>query len=379
MSRRIQLVAPLAVVLGIASFPTSAAAPNQSLAVAEPKLERHPITLLAIANGAASGDRLCWQETPGWIEQVAAVEAQTAATHGTLEIPMDDARGYVACRPSPLDPVTYEETWITALRSHGMHVWFRQQWNSWSGGYGAPKRTYSSREAIPYETADGVNAVLDGRDTRSYLSRTYHYILAHPQFYANGDIFTPVGEPQDTGIGAAPCLCQFPSFAAMNRFLRDSITLDRYAFSQLGVSLLVGLDGTSCDYPDLEPATVAVMGIVGVDCYVPTPELMARDLAFVHNTYRAPIILSEWGAIYNDGQQPATAKAIASMMDTLLDAPYLRGIDYWQSYGGLAGDNVVDPTTLRISASGRALESWYTYALSLSGGHQQSGGPASSS
>src|SRR5438094_3189914 len=176
MLRRALLVVPLAAALGTASLPTRAAAPSatqsQTLAVAEQRVEQHPVTLLAIANGAASGDRLCYQETPEWIRQVIAVEAQTGATYGTLEIPMDDARAYVDCRPSPVDPITYEGTWITALRSHGMHVWFRQQWNSWSGAYGSPKRTYSSRSPSPYETAGGVKAVLEGVDTRSYLSRT---------------------------------------------------------------------------------------------------------------------------------------------------------------------------------------------------------------
>jgi hypothetical protein len=325
----------------------------------------HPLNLLAVANGAASGDRMCWQETPAWITAVAQVDGQTGATHGTVEVPMDNTTAYVACRPAPLDPVAYESIWISALRQAGLHVWFRQQWNSWAGSYGARKLTYASRPAVPYETRGGASAVLQGQDMSSYLARTYHYILDHPHFYADGDVFTPVGEPQDAGIGQAGCGCQFPSLAAMNRFLRDSITVDRVAFAKLGVHVLVGLDGTSCDTADLEPATVAVMGAVGVDCYVSSAAELAKDLAFVHNAYHAPIVLSEWGAIFNQGKQPATSRSISSALQAVIGSPFVAGFDYWQSYGGTSGENVVEAATLTISASGRELQHWYQVSAAL--------------
>lgn len=368
------VVVSLAATLGL--LPVSPARGDPQLADAE-KATPHAITMLAVSNGAASGDRICWQESPTWIEQVAADEEQVGATHATLEVPMDGAGSYRTCKPSPADPVTYETTWISALRAHNMHVWFRQQWNSWSGGYEFPKLTYATHSAVPYETRRGTDAVLDGSDRSSYLAKTYHYILAHPQFYKDGDVFTPVGEPQDSGVGLS-CRCQFPSFAEMNRFLRDSITLDRRAFNQLGVNVLVGLDGTSCDYTDLEPATVRVMGVVGVDCYVPSAQTLIRDLKFVHQAYGVPIVLSEWGAIYDGGRQPATANSIASVMQALLDAHFVVGFDYWQSYGGTAGENVVDPMTLGVSQSGRELATWYAYSLSLARRSPGEGNPSAS-
>jgi hypothetical protein len=355
----------LVTALGVAaSVPASGTASHQSL---QDAMKRHPhaITFLAVANGAASRDRMCYEEPPAWINQVAAVDASVGATQATVEVPMDNATSYVGCRPAPADPITYENTWIDALRSRGLHVWFRQQWNSWAGAYTSPMLTYATRPAIPYETRGGTGAVLNGTDKGSYLAKTYHYILSHPQFYASGDAFTPVGEPQDSGVGPAPCKCQFPNFAEMNRFLRDSITLDRYAFSQLGVNVLVGLDGTSCDFVDLEPATVAVMGVVGVDCYVPSAALLMKDLTFVHSAYHAPIVLSEWGAIYNNGEQPATSRSIDSIMQALMAAQFVVGFDYWQSYGGTTGENLVDPSTMGVSAAGRTLQQWFAYSLAL--------------
>jgi len=122
---------------------------------------------------------------------------------------------------------------------------------------------------------------------------------------------------------------------------------------------LVGLYGTSCEASDLEPATIRVLGIVSVDCYAESTDRLRQDLEFTHNRYGVPILLGEWGEIWDDGRQPATVNSIRDTFSMLSTLPFLVGVDYWQAYGGTLGENVIDISTLSLSLSGKEIQHWY--------------------
>jgi len=341
-------------------------APQQNAVTPAP----HLIALRAVANGTDSLDNECSQQSPAWITRLVQTEREIGATVATINAPYDtDPRAYGWCRPA--DPPRYEQTWADAIHGAGLRAWFRQTWISWWGIYGEPKLTYATKPSVVYETAGGAAAVLSGADQTSYLARTYRFIVNHPSFFADGDIFSPATEPDGAGIGPSPSCrtyrCQFPNVAEFNRFLRDSLTVDRRAFEQLKLNVFVGMFGTSCynvefqGLPLLEPSTVSQMGVVSTDCYVAdVPGLMQR-LAMLHEALGVPLVISEWGDIWDLGREPATSGRLTDVVHALMTTPYILGIDYWQATGWY-GEGVINRSTLQPNQVGETLKHLYAVA-----------------
>src|SRR5207237_2617894 len=126
---------------------------------------------------------------------------------------------------------------------------------------------------------------------------------------------------------------------------------DRLAFQQLRRNVAVGLWGVSCGYLTLEPETVRVMGVVSTDCYVRDADTLSNYLSAMHAKYAAPIVLSEWGSIWDAGRQPATFRRVDQMFTMLLQLPFVVGMDYWQGVGGPGGEGVIDYPSLTTNAT----------------------------
>src|SRR4030088_195445 len=117
-------------------------------------------TVKSIDNMHASRDFVCWQQSAAFMASIASAERAANANTATVDTPYDAAGTYHRCSPS--SPMAYEAAWVQALRAQGLHVWFRQNWFNWEGGYGAPKLTAATSPAIRLGTAAGV---LNGSDT----------------------------------------------------------------------------------------------------------------------------------------------------------------------------------------------------------------------
>ena len=300
---------------------------------------------------------MCYQRSAGQIQAVVAAEVAAHADTVTVDMPYDPASNYRVCTPA--NPDAYESMWLSIIRAQGRHVWFRQIWNNWEGNFGEPKLTSGTSPAIPIGT--DVNAVLNGSDTTSYLGRTYQWILAHPSFFRSGDIFTPTSEPENAGIipwCTAPC--QFPSYAAADAWYRNSMTVDRAAFARIGVNVRVGYWGLTCSSDYLSAATIQSMGVYATDCYFPNPSDVMSHLQWLHNRYGIPIVLGEWGDIWDGGVQPAVASRIDSLYSVLHAAPYVIGVSYWQAYGVNTGEGIVDHASLTLNVAGQRIQYWFS-------------------
>jgi hypothetical protein len=312
----------------------------------------------SVDNMHLSRDTMCHQVSASRIEAVVAAEAQAHADTATIDMPYDAASGYFKCIPR--DPGAYERRWIQAIRQAGMHVWFRQQWLTWQGNEGAPKLTPTTQPPIPI--GDDPAAVLDGRDTSSYLAMTYRWVLGHREFFASGDIFTPESEPANAGIlpdCKAPCM--FADRATADRWLADSMTVDRAAFSAIGVDVRVGYWGLACTPDVASPATAQSMGVFVTDCYYREPAVLTAKLTALHAAYGVPIILGEWGDIWDGGHQPAMSAAIDDVCAALASLPFVVGLNYWQGYGeSKTGEGIIDRTRLTLNPAGERLRYWFS-------------------
>jgi hypothetical protein len=319
----------------------------------------------SIDNMHASRDFVCWQQGSSFMSSLATSERLANANYATVDTPYDPAGNYHQCTPA--NPMAYETSWVRALRAQDLHVWFRQNWFNWEGSYDAPKLTATTSPAIPLGTA---GAVLNGTDTRSYLARTYHFILDHPALFANGDIFTPESEPQNGGVresyGTCSGPCQFADWATFNSWLRDSMTVDAAAFKKLGLQVTVGYWGLQCSdnrykgQDNIEASTIAQMGVYAADCYFKSVQSLNEHITQLHNAYHIPVVVGEFGDIWDRGAQPVTAAEVSSAVTTAAGLGYVRGFNYWQAYGGSGGEGLVDKTTLKLNATGLAVAGLYS-------------------
>lgn len=336
------MIAPLVVLVAAFSAPT----PTQS----------QGWTMRGIDNMHATRDYMCNQQSADFMAVIAQRDRELGANLAAVDTPYDAPSNYHQCAPA--DPIAYERSWVQAFRGQGLHIWFRQTWFNWEGSYGAPKLT----STIPLGRSAG--AVLDGTDTVSYLAKTYHFILDHPYLYADSDWFTSEPEPINGGVKVGwGCdgACQFPDFAVVNRWLRDSMTVDRAAFQQLGLNVNVGHWGLPCDtYRHYDVSTVASMGTFTTDCYMRSAADLKMRLDFIHKTYGVPVELGEWGEVWDGGQQPVSTDITTSILNTLDAMPYLAGMNYFQSYSGDTGEGLVDHQSLELNQLGRQIQYAYT-------------------
>jgi hypothetical protein len=268
-------------------------------------------------------DAICGQRSEDWINQWVAKAVEVGANYVAISTPYDN--------PSCGNSVAYTNLWIKVIRAHGLKVWHRQMPLSFEGIYSVTKNNSSN-----------------------YLSLIQNYITQHPDMYADGDIFTPIPEPQNGGIaGVTYCaqnVCQFSSKEQFNQWLRDAMTISKQAFTSLGKNNIkigyFGFDGFVAwgdNNPDwtgiLEDATVTQMGNITIDHY---PELvgdtMANDLQELQVRYPGvDIIIGEWGTVtgVNTPQQVANSMGAAVL-------PNVKGFNYWQFGPGGAGEQLLN-------------------------------------
>ncbi len=268
-------------------------------------------------------DAVCSPVSSSWIDTWVAKAANVGANFIAISTPYDN--------PDCGDSVAYTKMWVNAIRSHGLHVWFRQMPLAFEGIYRVQKST-----------------------STTYLDQIAHYIFANKNNYQSGDIFTPIPEPQNGGIGGVTYCpnnqCEFSSKEAFNQWLRDAMTISKNAFTQAGISGVqvgfFGFDGFIAwgDHnPDwhgiLEDKTVQAMGNITIDHYPEAiGETMQQGLDSLQAKYpRIPIIIGEWGTV--------TGGNVVAQVKTSMGAakrPNVIGFNYWQFGPGGSGEQLIN-------------------------------------
>ena len=241
-------------------------------------------SIQSVSSMKETKDRICNQASQSYIENWVNSAFELGINYIAIETPYEN--------PSCGNSLAYTDSWLKFIRQKQLKVWHRHMPLAFEGIYDVPK-----------------NPQLD------YLKIIYEYIVANKNFFAEGDIFTPVPEPQNGGIlGVNYCaraICQFNSAAHFNSWLRSAMDTAENAFSAIGLKGKIkigyfGFDGFIAwgdNNPDwngiLEDSTVLKMGNLTIDHY---PEIvgdtMNNDLNELETRYpNIPIIIGEWGTI----------------------------------------------------------------------------------
>lgn len=298
-------------------------APTQNLPTITPTLT--PTTsgswpIQSVSSMKETKDRVCGQRDQDFIGKWVDKAKELGVNYVALETPYDN--------PSCGNSEEYTQKWIEVIRSHGLSVWHRHMPLSFEGIYDVAK-------------AKG-----------DYLAFIENYIKNHASFFQEGDIFTPIPEPQNGGIsGITYCaqnLCIFDNKEQFNEWLRKSIDVAANAFNQIGLSGKIkigffGFDGFvawGSNNPDwqgiLEDSTIAKMGNITIDHY---PELIGQSMEQGLDELQArypgiPIVIGEWGSA---GTQNVEDQVKNSMRAA--KRPGIVGFNYWHL--GMGGNEAL--------------------------------------
>ena len=98
-----------------------------------------------------------------WIEEQVGAIKETGANCISIGTPYDE------------EFVPFLSLWVEAARRHNLHVWFRGNLSSWEGWFSYPLYT----------------------DPAEHHRDIYTFIIAHPELFRKGDIFTPAPEAEN--------------------------------------------------------------------------------------------------------------------------------------------------------------------------------------
>lgn len=265
-------------------------------------------------------DKICGQDSQSYINSWVDKAKELGANYVAVETPYDN--------PACASALSYTKVWVDTIRSRNLKVWHRHMPLAFEAIYDTPK--------------------VKG----DYLAMIGNYIKNNAGLFAEGDIFTPIPEPQNGGIGKVTgCsngICQYDNAAHFNRWLRDAIDTSASAFSAIGLSGKVklgyyGFDGFvawGSNNPDwhgiLEDATVSKMGNITIDHY---PELIGQTMKQGLDELQAkypntPIIIGEWGSA---GSTNIEQQVLSSM--GAAKRPGVVGFNYWHM--GMGGNEAL--------------------------------------
>ncbi|MBI4080726.1 MAG: hypothetical protein HY430_03055 [Candidatus Levybacteria bacterium] len=268
-------------------------------------------SIQSVSSMKETKDRICAQRSEAFINTWTAKAQELGANYVSLETPYDN--------PACGNAQAYTAKWINAIRKQGIRVWHRHMPLAFEGIYNASKNP----------SAD-------------YLALIANYIKSNPTFFQEGDIFTPIPEPQNGGInGVNYCpqnVCIFRNAADFNAWLRAAMDTAEASFATIGLRGKMkigyfGFDGFIAwgdNNPDwdgiLEDATVLKMGNITIDHY---PEIvgdtMKNDLDELERRYpNIPIVIGEWGTINGTDTKTQVLQSMsASKRQSVV------GFNYW--------------------------------------------------
>src|SRR5258706_818922 len=221
---------------------------------------------------------------------------------------------------TPYDEQFYPvlNAWVLEVRKYNKKVWFRGNFSSWEGWFGYTKFS----------------------DIYDHNKMTRAFILNHKDLFEDGDIVTPVPEPENGGLGDPRTSGEIA--VKFNDFLVSSYQNCNKAFEEINKKVTCGYFSMNADVAKqvLNETTVKGIGnVIAIDHYVADPMQMEKDIDYLSQKYDAKIVLGEYGAPIPDINGQMTEVEQADFIGKLLNVLYLKrekiiGINYWVSTGG---------------------------------------------
>lgn len=235
-------------------------------------------------------------------QQVSEISA-TGATHITISTPYDE------------EFLPFLKRWVTTARTYQLKVWFRGNLSGWEKWFNYPSI---------------------GRD--EHTNAIVKFIKSNPDLFEDGDIFVTCNECENGGPGDPR---HNGDLLGHRKFLITEYNEAKKAFEQINKKVhsnFISMNGDVARLVMDRETTRALGGIVALDHYVKTPEVLASDLKSIAKKSEGKIVLGEFGAPIPDIHGAMTGKEQADWIDETLgrifQMPEVIAINYWVSTGG---------------------------------------------
>ena len=229
--------------------------------------------------------------------------AATGATHVGIATPYDE------------EFIPVLKTWVDAAKEQNLSVWFRGNLSGWEGWFGYPSLT-----------------------RQEHTAKTVEFILAHPDLFAHGDIFSACPECENGGPGDPR---QSGDVTGHRQFLISEHQAVNETFRSIGKNVDTRFNSMNGDVARvvMDPETTkALGGLVVIDHYVKTPAQLDADVTKIAQQSGGQVILGEMGApipdIHGNLSEQEQAKWVEQALRLMVRNPHLYGINYWTNLGG---------------------------------------------
>lgn len=229
--------------------------------------------------------------------------AATGATHVAIATPYDE------------EFVPMLKRWILAARKYKLGVWFRGNFAGWEQWF---------------------NHTLITRD--EHIQKSVAFIRAHPDLFADGDIFTACPECENGGPGDPRTTGDVDGFRL---FMIQEHNAVSEAFARIGKRVTVNYNSMNYDVASLvmdKDTTRSVGGVVAIDHYVASTKKIAEDVRKLAVSSGGKIFLGEFGApipdLHGDMNDARQSEWIEEALYELASEPSLIGLNYWVNVGG---------------------------------------------
>ncbi len=294
------------------------------------------------------------------------IVTQINPTHISISVPLDATSDY----PNSVGPRTAEaftQKWVDAIHTKGKKVIFRGTWSGIEGIYNFPKLDGVDR--IPSGTR--ASAPTDGNN--SWLGKTYKYIIDHPTFFQNGDVWAVLPERTEGIFQDETSFLPFTNGSVQSNYANFFIDLKNSssdAFAKIGKSVSTGLSANNFSEVNstwLPSSLYEAAGMIVIDHYGinHTVSEMENDLRKINSMYGKPVFLQEWGDYWNANMPSAERNAyltsMFAMWQKLANEGILNGFNYWGGWTGSQEGILTDTgnNTFGLSERGKILANFF--------------------
>jgi hypothetical protein len=243
------------------------------------------------------------QDFDSTIEKHIQAIAGTGANYIALGTPYDE------------EFVPYLKRWVDISRKYGLKIWFRGNFSGWEGWFDYPTITQDEHKEM-----------------------LKNFILDNGGLFNDGDLFTSCTECENGGPGDPRKTGDVDEY---RKFLIDEYQISRGAFTQIGKSVSASYYPMNFDVALLvmnSETTQSLGGVVVIDHYVATPEILTDTIKTLEDSSGGKIILGEFGApipdIHGSMSEEDQAEWIEKSLTAISKDINVIGVNYWTAFGG---------------------------------------------
>jgi len=226
--------------------------------------------------------------------------ALTGATHVSIATPYDE------------EFIPFLNKWVTAARKYKLNVWFRGNFSGWEGWFEYKKITQGE-----------------------HIIKTSEFIINNPEIFKDNDIFSSctecengvLGDPRNTG-----------DIAGFREFIINEYEAAQAAFLKINKQVNANYFPMNGDVARLimdKKTTEKLKGVVVIDHYVATPEILSGDIKEIIDISGGEVMLGEFGYpipdIHGELNTVKQATWINEALGLIKEIKGVVGVNYWSN------------------------------------------------